>query len=57
VSADRDFVLRLEVRRIFPDRLRLEEQIDDGLESRRDQAARVEALRAREARQQVGEIR
>src|SRR5437667_6527241 len=57
VPAHRDLVLRLEVLRIFPDRLRLEQQIDDGLEPRHHHAAGVEVLGACEARQQVDEVR
>jgi len=57
VPAHRDFVFRLEVRRIFPDRLPLEEQIDDGLEPWHHEAAGIEVLGAREASQQVGEVR
>src|SRR2546425_9378946 len=49
--------LGLEVRRVLPDRLRLEEHVHDGFEARRREALRVEVLGACETGEEIGEIR
>lgn len=57
VAADGDFALRLERHRlVIPDRLRLEEHVDDGFQPRVRHAAREERIRACEAGEEIGEI-